>query len=529
MKTLLFRSIVFAALLFCGLLICSCKKAEPSILVDLPVTDEPDRSLPYQYPDWMAGIPDSMKLSQLTLPGTHDCGADNHSGGVPSGSHWDVVCHDFRFSNQLLLGVRWFDVRYDNVDTKLHHGGFVLSRHLEDIIDDAISFLGNHPSEAIVFLIKKEYGGSTDATFSDKVWEVLQKYSQDHFYLNDNLPSLGEVRGKIVIASHDNTNGNGHILGPEYTWPDNTSLHFGNTTNFHYYAQDHYSISYVSYDVKSNEVRHLIDISYGYPDPNRVDLNYTSAERDAVATSIKEVAENINGNINNYLTVHPDWRHCGVLMLNYAGGSDDGNCNPNLVQLIIQHNDFETTKIGTQTWMGFNLNVTKYRNGNPIPKVNDFNTWITLTTGAYCDYANDENNSVKYGRLYNWYAVTDPRGLAPAGWHVPSDMELKTLVDSLGGSNVAGGHLKQIGTINWGTPNTGADNSSLFNALPAGWASGVDDDSEYWNIGLSCCLWSSTSYNSTDAWYNFITFDNSNVLRASENKRFGFSVRCVKN
>ena len=84
-------------------------------------------------------------------------------------------------------------------------------------------------------------------------------------------------------------------------------------------------------------------------------------------------------------------------------------------------------RIGTQVWKIKNLNVSNYRNGDLIPQVKNPAKWATLTTGAWCWYNNDSANGAVYGKLYNWYAVTDPRGLAPEGWHVPSDADWDTL------------------------------------------------------------------------------------------------------
>ncbi|MBN2541540.1 fibrobacter succinogenes major paralogous domain-containing protein [bacterium] len=95
----------------------------------------------------------------------------------------------------------------------------------------------------------------------------------------------------------------------------------------------------------------------------------------------------------------------------------------------IDGNTYETIWIGSQCWMAENLKVTHYRDSTPIPNVTDGGTWSGLTTGAYCEYDNDTSNVPTYGRLYDWYAVDDPRGLAPAGWHVPTDAEWQTLVD----------------------------------------------------------------------------------------------------
>src|ERR1035437_4904310 len=125
--------------------------------------------------------------------------------------------------------------------------------------------------------------------------------------------------------------------------------------------------------------------------------------------------------------------------------------------------------ICTQSWMLKNLDVSTYRNGDLIPEVTDGSAWSALTAGAWCWYNNDSaTNASTYGKLYNWYAVNDPRGLAPTGWHVPSDAEWTTLSTCLGGNAVAGGAMKETGTTHWTSPNTGATNSSGFTGLPGG-------------------------------------------------------------
>ena len=91
----------------------------------------------------------------------------------------------------------------------------------------------------------------------------------------------------------------------------------------------------------------------------------------------------------------------------------------------------ETVVIGSQEWTKRNLNVSKYRNGDIIPEVKDFKKWSTLTTGAWCYYDNDPVNGSIYGKLYNWYAVNDSRGLAPEGYHIPSENEWKYLQNYL--------------------------------------------------------------------------------------------------
>jgi uncharacterized protein (TIGR02145 family) len=193
-------------------------------------------------------------------------------------------------------------------------------------------------------------------------------------------------------------------------------------------------------------------------------------------------------------------------------------------------------EIGKQVWMGCNLDVETYRDGTPIPEVQDKTVWDTLTTGAWCYYNNDPANGDIYGKLYNWYAVNDPRGLAPDGWHIPSDAEWKEMEILLGmtqseadGSGYRGtdegGKLKEAGLSHWQSPNTGATNSSGFSALPGGYR-GING--AFLLIGSNGYWWSSSESNSTYAWWRLLYYDNSYIYRSSHGKGNGFSVRCVR-
>lgn len=183
--------------------------------------------------------------------------------------------------------------------------------------------------------------------------------------------------------------------------------------------------------------------------------------------------------------------------------------------------------ICTQVWMLKNLEVTAYRNGDPIPQVTDQATWAGLTTGAWCYYSNNSANGPVYGKLYNWYAVNDPRGLAPAGWHVPSDAEWATIETCLGGASVAGGAMKEAGTTHWTTPNTGATNSSGFTGLPGGGRYGSGTFGDVGGLGF---WWSSTEASPTDAWSRYLSYGNGSINRngSGSGKKDGFSVRCLK-
>jgi uncharacterized protein (TIGR02145 family) len=172
--------------------------------------------------------------------------------------------------------------------------------------------------------------------------------------------------------------------------------------------------------------------------------------------------------------------------------------------------------------MAENLRTTKYNDGSSIPFENDNVSWLNLTTAAYCWYDNDISKKDIYGALYNWYAVN--RGnLCPAGWHIPTDQEWTVLTAYLGGGSVAGGKLKETGTAHW-NPNSDATNESGFTALPDGWRGPYGFDSALdWGF-----WWSSTENDATTAWHIILFTYDSTVNKPSNDKKNGFSVRCIK-
>ncbi len=195
----------------------------------------------------------------------------------------------------------------------------------------------------------------------------------------------------------------------------------------------------------------------------------------------------------------------------------------------------QTVTIGSQVWTSKNLDVSTYRNGDVIPEVQDTASWANLKTGAWCYYENDSANGKKYGKLYNWYAVNDPRGLAPKGYHIPTDEEWKKLSDYLGGESEAGAKMKS--TSGWAENGNGT-NSSGFSGLPGGWRFGdsgllggwgygdgtfnfIDRDGEWWST-------TEVKAKANSAWYRYLNYINGYVFVANEEKIYGFSVRCIK-
>ena len=188
-------------------------------------------------------------------------------------------------------------------------------------------------------------------------------------------------------------------------------------------------------------------------------------------------------------------------------------------------NNYSVVKIGNQTWMAENLKVTHYPDGNAILHITDNTAWANLgdnnTDDAYCFYNNDAN--LGYGALYTYAAAKDA---CPTAWHLPSDAEWTELSDFLGGTSIAGGKMKEIGTTHWVSPNTGADNSSGFSALPGGYRLSLNGS--FSNVSRRGSWWSSTEGSSPKAYSRYLRYDSAGVTRNYGDKSYGFSVRCIR-
>jgi uncharacterized protein (TIGR02145 family) len=186
--------------------------------------------------------------------------------------------------------------------------------------------------------------------------------------------------------------------------------------------------------------------------------------------------------------------------------------------------DAGTIRIGTQSWAIANLNVSTFRNGDTIPEAKTNEEWKKAGDAqkpAWCYYNNDPANGPKYGKLYNWYAVNDPRGLAPKGWTLSGDTDWAMLVNYLGGQGVAGTKIKS--TKGWIDSNNGT-NESGFNGLPGGYRV---ENGTFQNLGSIGSWWSSTENNSLSAFDHYLVLSGS-VGRSNSPKQRGSSVRCLK-
>ena len=237
------------------------------------------------------------------------------------------------------------------------------------------------------------------------------------------------------------------------------------------------------------------------------------------------------------LCTYPDAiGECGGFCISDIDGDGvcDGGCGS---YVSYQGYDYATVLIGDQCWFAENLRSELYRNGDSIPAGLSDNEWESTSSGAvavfgegnsYCDEyspdgdACDESWSLnEYGRLYNWHAVEDARGLCPSGWHVPTDGEWTVLTDYLGGAPVAGGQMKT--NYGWTSGGNGT-NSSGFSGLPGGLrgSSGSFSSAGYYGY------WWSSSPIGSYAWYRNLFNSSEYVFRSYDFPQYGFSVRCVQ-
>ncbi|MEI6823687.1 MAG: fibrobacter succinogenes major paralogous domain-containing protein [Bacteroidota bacterium] len=190
----------------------------------------------------------------------------------------------------------------------------------------------------------------------------------------------------------------------------------------------------------------------------------------------------------------------------------------------IDNNIYHTIKVGSQLWMIENLSVNRFINGDTIPEAKTKEEWERLgkeSKPAWCYYNNEPDSGKKCGKLYNWYAVTDKRGLAPEGWQVPSDSNWTQLTDSLGGENVAGTIRKAI------------DEKNKKDTLRIGFSNVLGgyrySNGNFRYIDSIGNWWSNTEINNNAAWYRGL-YTKSVIIERNVNcnKQNGLSVRCFK-
>ena len=203
----------------------------------------------------------------------------------------------------------------------------------------------------------------------------------------------------------------------------------------------------------------------------------------------------------------------------------------------IDGNEYSTVLIGDQIWMAENLRVVRFADGTPIPKIEDDTAWaaIVYPGKAYCWYENDSASyAATYGALYNYeaakrgYETYNPKmvqGVCPDGWHMPDNREWASLINYLGGDEIAGGKLKEAGTTHWQNPNTGATNESGFTALPGGYRSNYG---RFFNLGLGAYWAHNTDRYTYNDWFYWLYYTNNDIRKVRPSFTDAYSVRCLK-
>ena len=202
----------------------------------------------------------------------------------------------------------------------------------------------------------------------------------------------------------------------------------------------------------------------------------------------------------------------------------------------IDGNVYQTVVIGNYEWMAENLKTTTYNNGTEIPNITENSDWASLSSGAYCWYNNNANNADTYGALYNWYAI-NMGNLCPDGWRASTDDEWKYLEGYVDNQYVAGDSV-------WDNPGGRGHDAGQRLKVAAGWNpgwNGMDEfgfsalpggehliDSGFFVLNRNGFWWCSTEYDTSHAWYRSMIYSFEEVFRYNHDKRFGFSVRCLR-
>ncbi len=244
------------------------------------------------------------------------------------------------------------------------------------------------------------------------------------------------------------------------------------------------------------------------------DVGFVTTDNDHQQLSVSATGDTLFLSNGNWVIIP------GISVANNSGGGGNGIYMPGSGVTDIDGNTYSSIIINGQEWMAENLRTAKYANGDIIPNITDGSQWTNLSTGAWSHYNNDSSYENPYGKIYNFYSVIDNRNVCPSGWHAPSDSEWITLMNSLGGQNIAGGKMKSTGTQYWLLPNADATNSSGFAALPGGYRY----DTGFFDLGIYGGFWGTD--NPTFA-SRTLSKDNG-VLNTSTGQN-GWSVRCLKN
>jgi len=364
-----------------------------------------------------------------------------------------------------------------------------------------------------------EYNGSTTMNSI----KIKQKSLQSLFPYNlgDQLKFTGYVSGDYISITDNPT------TSQEYIFDINHMVPTTPTAGTHITDEDQIEWHW-------NTVADADGYKY-----NAVN-DYTSATDNGTSTSYTQTGLACETNYTLYVWAYNSCGTSSSLELNEQTSDCPSSFICGTSTVTYDGVTYNTVQIGSQCWLKENLRTTKYNDNSSIPEVTDPSTWTSTTSGAYCCYDNNPSNCDTYGALYNWYAVNTGK-LCPSGWHVPSDAEWDTLTNYLSansqywcGSNSSYIAKSLASTTSWNSSTTtcavgndlSANNSTGFSALPGGYR--YYSDGSFDGLGGCGYWWSSTEYDGSKAWNRNLGFIYAIVYRDNGSKRYGFSVRCLR-
>jgi 1-phosphatidylinositol phosphodiesterase len=306
---------------------------------------------PAAYPsnkDWMKDLSDDALITQLSIPGTHDSATDHdhckqNSAIAPIIEF--VSCQTYPIKDQLNMGIRFFDIRlaYEQGTLRFHHGSYYLEQEFSDALDAAQSFLNDHPSEFVIFLIKQEHTSESADHFWERINDQISNYPSDLFHNEKVVPTVGKVRGRIIIMGRDDSS---HLKGFRVNWDSNTTHYEGRDKSEHgdllYVVEDHYSLATVSTETKYREIRQnitLAKICFNSGNPRTLFISFMSGEGDATGRTPGHFADYENPHINDWLKdTDVGGDRAGIVVMDYAG--DSRHHGDELLETVINHNNF---------------------------------------------------------------------------------------------------------------------------------------------------------------------------------------------
>jgi uncharacterized protein (TIGR02145 family) len=201
------------------------------------------------------------------------------------------------------------------------------------------------------------------------------------------------------------------------------------------------------------------------------------------------------------------------------------SCNEANTVSDLDGNIYHTRKIGNQTWMVENLKTTRFSNGDLIVNNQSTTDWKKDNQAAYCVYNNDNSYAKDYGLLYNYHSLNDSRGIAPKGWRIPTEEDLRVLETFINSNTKTGIFLKENGNKNWLPSNETGNNATGFSALPGGYR---DEEGNFYMLKSNGYYWTTNSSFELYHWSSRLFQAFADVRRDAVFKQYGFSIKCIK-